>query len=344
MSTEQIKQAQDIYWDITDPLSFNAHFYIIMGNRGGGKSYGAKAYAIEVIVRKKHKKFAYVRRYKEELKDSANTFFNDLAENGIMDGCEYEYKGGKFYIDGQVVGYAFALSTAKTKKSMSFPDVEFIIFDEFILDPKDHLQRYLPTEVDSWVNLYETIARLRPVPAMLIGNTLSFTNPYFLEWNLGAPTNKRLIRTFHDGFILVQLVQKESFIKAKKETPFGRFMQNTKEGKYMIDNEVLRDNDNLVKFRPLDSRYLFTLQVNGTKYGVWYSQDMSIWVSGKHDPSWKIVYVTDISEHTAKTQYLKSASQSELFSIFVRAFRVGNLSFDNIKIKNVVIEAVRRCL
>jgi len=332
---------KSIFWDINEPLSYNCIINIIMGNRGGGKSYGVKEYAVEKTVFKNKKKFVYLRRYKEELKDSAKTFFNDLAENGVTRGLECKYEGGKFLIENNVVGYGFSLSTAKTKKSMSFPDVEVIIYDEFIVDPNDYFQRYLPTEVDSFLNFYETIARLRPVKVFMLGNTLSYTSPYFLKWGIEKPTNKKLIRTFHNNFILLQLVQKESFIKVKKATRFGRFLEGTKEGSYMVDNNVLRDNDNLVEVKPSSAKYLFTLITNHKNYGVWYTNDMSIWVSSKYDSKWKYMLTTDRELHTSKTIYIKSVSDNSLFTIFVKAFKQGRLSFDSIKIKNVVIDSVK---
>ena len=58
---------RSMFWDIGRTLTHNMLFNVIVGNRGGGKSYGAKKRAIDNFIKKKEQ-FGYIRRYKDDLK------------------------------------------------------------------------------------------------------------------------------------------------------------------------------------------------------------------------------------------------------------------------------------
>ena len=69
---------QSFYWDIDRTLTHNALFYIITGTRGCGKSYGAKKRAIKNWITK-GEQFGYIRRTKDDLKESSKEFFKDVC-------------------------------------------------------------------------------------------------------------------------------------------------------------------------------------------------------------------------------------------------------------------------
>ena len=58
-----------MFWDINRTLTHNRLFNFIVGNRGGGKSYGAKKRCIENFINK-GEQFGYIRRFKDDLKTS----------------------------------------------------------------------------------------------------------------------------------------------------------------------------------------------------------------------------------------------------------------------------------
>lgn len=331
-----------MYWDILEILSYNAPFNLIIGNRGGGKTYGAKKFGVNDAL-KNGNEFIYLRRYNTEINKSAPTFFNDLNENSEFGDATTEFKGGKYYVNDKLVGYSYALSTAKTLKSMSFPKVKNIIYDEAILDPKDYNQRYLPTEISNLLNFYETVARTREgVRVFILGNNLSLINPFTNAWDLKPPTNKKKIRLFHDGFVLFQLVEKKEFIEYKESTRFGKFINGTKDGDFITKNTALRDNDNLISQRPDGTRYLCTLTVNSLTCGVWYSYGFKeMYVTDSYDIDCSMHYVLDKENHKKGTQYVKALNDSSILKMFVRSYRNGEVSFDSLKTKNIIIEALR---
>ena len=65
-----------MYWNIKNSLSHNCLFNFIVGDRGVGKTYGCKKWAIEDFL-KTGAQFIYLRRYQTELKRT-NKFFDDI--------------------------------------------------------------------------------------------------------------------------------------------------------------------------------------------------------------------------------------------------------------------------
>lgn len=82
-------------------------------------------------------------------------------------------------VKGLCVGKVFSVSKAESFKSRSYPDIEDIIFEEFITNGL-----YVRNEVNMLMVLVSTIFRKRKGKVFLIGNTLSRQCPYFNEWQL----------------------------------------------------------------------------------------------------------------------------------------------------------------
>lgn len=83
---------------------------------------------------------------------------------------------------------------------------------------------YLHNEVDVFLNLIETIARMRDVRVFLLGNAGNIiTNPYFLYFDLQIPYNTD-IKTYKDGLILLQYMKNEEYRQAKANTRFGKLV------------------------------------------------------------------------------------------------------------------------
>ena len=104
----------------------------------------------------------------------------------------YIINGKKFYCDGNICGHAMTLSTAQDLKSSNFNKVKTIIFDEFIIE-SGQKKYYLKDEVFVFLNLIETIARLRNVRIFLLANSVTVTNPYFLYFDINLPYNSDIV-------------------------------------------------------------------------------------------------------------------------------------------------------
>lgn len=82
------------------------------------------------------------------------------------------------------------MSIANILKSSSYEKVDTIIFDEFLIDKGSY--HYLQNEVTQLLDVIETVARLRDIRVIFLGNAISITNPYFNYFNLTLPYNSEV--------------------------------------------------------------------------------------------------------------------------------------------------------
>lgn len=346
-----------MFWNIRRTLTHNALVNVIVGNRGGGKTYGAKEWAIDNFI-KKREQFGYIRRYKEDLKEPMVQFFKDIEEK--YPNHEFKTDSKYFYIrekpaepeqkwtEEDIAGFGFILSTASNKKSISYPKVTTLIFDEFLLDKGNQI--YLADEPIKLLNLYETVARPgtdhpRCVLFML-ANALSITNPYFLFWDLKMPKkcdkNGKFIWKHPTRPILVEDVKNEKFIDRKKNTEFGALIKDTKYADYSIDNKFLLDSDTFVEKKGKNARYYFTFIYKAKSYGVWADfTEGKMWVSEDIDPSYILIYSLTLKDHQPNTMFLKTKNKQGHFKTFIENYKIGNVYFESINIKNICYEVIQ---
>ena len=177
----------------------DAFYYVVMGERGNGKTYSTLEYSLERYFTH-GEKLAIIRRYKEDLKGkNGASIFSALVSNHLVE----KYSKGKwnsiyYYsqrwylmlynkenpkdrtIDKEPFAYGFALTDMEHDKSTSYPDVKNILFDEFITR-----KIYLPDEFVTFSNVLSTIIRERDdVKIFMLGNTVNKYCPYFKEMGL----------------------------------------------------------------------------------------------------------------------------------------------------------------
>ena len=353
-----------IFWDIDRTLTHNALFYVIMGNRGGGKSYGAKKRAIKNFINKKEQ-FGYLRRTKDDLKDSAKEFFKDVAKE--FPDYEFKVDGNKFYCrlsvdeendkarkwtDDDVIGYGFNLTTSSNKKSIPYPNITMLIYDEFLLDNESSNQRYMKNEPRALLNLYETIARPGTdhprVLLFMLANSTSVNNPYFLFWDLQMPDenkpdgNGKYIWHHPSRPIVVENVKKQAFIEAKKKTEFYGVIKDTGYDEYSINNAFINNDDTFVEKRSSIARPYFSFIYKGQRFGAWISMSEGlIWVSEQYDPGYPIVYTLTMKDHRPNTMFLRNKKQAQHFNTFIQAYKDGLVRFESILIKSLCYEVIK---
>lgn len=348
-----------IYWDLKRTLTHNMLINVIVGNRGGGKTYGFKQWAIDDFIKNKNQ-FGYIRRYKEDLKKSMPTFFQDIKHNYP----DYEFKvdGDKFYIrlkpadekekwcDDDIAGYGFILSTANNLKSVSFPNITKLNFDEFLLDKGN--QHYLSDEPTKLLNLYETIARPGTgharVILFLMANAISITNPYFLYWSLKMPQkqdkNGKYIWKHPNRPILVEDVKIDAFMDKKRNSEFGQLVKGTKYAEYSIENKFFLDDDTFIERKSGNARYYFTFIYKDRKFGVWADfNEGKMWVSKDIDPSYMLIFTLTLKDHKPNTMFLKTHRKGH-FKVFIDNYKLGNVYFESMDIKNLTYEVIKMCL
>ena len=191
------KPVKEQYWDIRPIKKIPALYRIVYGERSNGKTYGVDLDSIEDYL-KRGAQTAYVRRMTEDIKQKemrqkyaaicSNEEISRLSAgkwNGIR------YYNGTFTLmatdgednvvyDDKPFCFTFAISSMEHYKSISFPGIKRIIFDEFI-----SRKGYIEGEFELFMNLISTIVRQRDdVEIWMLGNTVSKDCPYFKEMGL----------------------------------------------------------------------------------------------------------------------------------------------------------------
>ena len=186
------------YYSLTNILKRDAQYNIIFGERSNGKTYACLKYGIEQYANN-GKQLAYVRRSKEDfIGRRGASLFEALSANGEIKRitnnnwtdvyyyssrwylCKFDEKGNRI-TDEIPFCYGFALSTAEHDKSTSYPNINTIVFDEFITR-----QYYLVDEFTILANVISTIIRQRTdVKIFMLGNTVNkYSCPYINEMGL----------------------------------------------------------------------------------------------------------------------------------------------------------------
>lgn len=321
-----------VYWSINQAMTYNPYILYVVGERGVGKSYSTKVFAIKRFIKYKEQ-FIYLRRYPKELK-KLDKFFDDVAKE--FPDHEFKVKGRNLYIDDEVCGFAAPLSQQHYLKSTPFPKVCTLIFDEFIID-EGGFKRYIDDEVVEFYEIIQTIFRQRDLDGyniriIMLANALTINNPYFMFKDIVIEEGKRftIVEVDEDDgtpLHLVENVNMPAYRERSRKSKFGKAIRGTNYEKYAIDNEMLRDRTPFVATKPNNAQNYFTIVNKGNEF--------SIWADHKKD-QWYVVYgmindtlprfVINYDEHNSTSLYPKR-NNYRLKAIEV-AFRNGELFFD----------------
>lgn len=325
-----------MWYDKQQLLSHNKLLNMVLSNRGGGKTFHFTRWGIDDF-KKNGKQTVWVRRYQTEIDEMLlnGKFFDAVREYYPNDKLEIEGSLGK--VNGEVAFYFIALSTSRQLKSNNYPLVNKIIYDEFIID-KGRVT-YLKNEVEVFLDLIETVARLRDdVRCVLLANSVTVVNPYFHFWDIKVDTSRRFTIK---GQVCVELFTDETFIEAKKKTRFGQLVQNTRYSDYAIENKWLLDNDTFIEDKTPKAEFMLGMKYNGVMYGFWvdYNEGL-IFVNRQYDPSSYSLYCLTKDDHEANLLLIKSLADSKRVQRIVFAFRSGLLRFSDMTVKNQFYEFI----
>ena len=322
------------HYELGKLLGHNKIMNICVGQRGCGKTFQAKKWAIKKFI-ENGSQFIWIRRYKTELKE-LSTFFDDITSEGYFQGHTFEVKGKTAYIDGEVSGYFVALSVSSNKKSVPYPKVDKIIFDEFMIE-KGAI-RYLPNEVETFLAFFDTVVRNRSnVRALLIGNNMSVVNPYFDYFKITIPHGTTF---WCNETIAIEYTMNEAFANQRLETPFGQLIKGTNYGNFSLENKSLRDNMNFIEPKSNTAKFKYNFQYEDKFFGVWFDlRNGKIYITSQYD-AYGRTYTLTTNTHEPNKLYIKEMKQMVHIKKIKTAWGVGALYFENQQIKASFFELV----
>lgn len=334
------------FYNYNRVLSYNIPVNVLIGERGCGKSYGAKKFVIKQFL-KNRSQFLYLRRYENELKsvfekdkNNPKDFFDDVKKD--FPNIELQAKHKKFYIDGECFGFAKRMTEAQDLKSSVYENIKIIILDEYPIEKNKRY--YLPDEGMILMNIFDSIIRNRnDVKIFILGNAVEGIEycPLFSFFDLTLPYNND-IKLFKDNTILVQYMNNEQFRKDRENTLIGKLAKGTKYEDYAIKNKILDKNNNFIEKKKGTSKFAFAFIYNGLTYGVWNDyQEGKIFVSLDYNKNTPFLYSMTLRDHTPNTMMFNAIKKLNFWKDFMQNYKLGNVYFENQKIKHDVFDLIK---
>jgi hypothetical protein len=326
---------KSLYYDPNKLLSYNRILNFVIGARGIGKSYGFKKHVVNRFL-KHGKQFIYLRRYKGELVKLPQ-WFNDIKQE--FPDTEFKVKGRQLFINNKLAGWGIPLSAWQSEKSNAYPEVETILYDEFIRE-KDN-SGYLPNEVPALLNFMDTVFRDREnVRCIGMANAVTIVNPFFLYFGL-IPNIKKRYNAYES--IVIEIPNSEDFSAARRKTKFGALIDGTEYGEMSLDNTFTNDSSVFIDKRSKDSKFQFAILYNGLYMGIWVDVEKGLmYLSTDYDPSSKLIFAMTTDDLNENTLLMTTWKNNYYLMKLVSAFKKGFLRFDNQVLRNVGYELFKK--
>lgn len=366
------------YYNYASVLSHNATFNGICGARGLGKTWGGKKKVIgdalksikfqsrKVDVERRGKpvtltvieaekpptQFVYLRRYKEELELAKATFFADIEHKWPA----WDFRVTKWEAQASprkyaemknrpwvTIGFFIALSVARNYKSVQFPNVNWIIFDEFIIEKGG---QYLPEEALKFVNFYNTVDRYNDrTRVLMLANAVTITNPYFIQYRVEPQKadDKGFIR-MASGYMIWHFPESKQFESEVFQTAFGKFIAETDPdyADYAVSNSFGDNHTSMVDKKPSSAFYLFTLETRNGTFSIWYNlKNDTYYCQEKRPPRDNEDYVTIVETWMSEGKRLLNFTDKTMGRLRT-AFRHDRVRFSAPHIRNAFMEIFKR--
>lgn len=228
------------FYSLKAILAKHAQYNIIFGERSSGKTTAILEYGLRKFI-ETGEQMAYLRRYDTEFVGKRGIqLFADIVSRDVISKLSHgewtgvKYYGSKWYliredesgkkeVSEQPFCYGFALSSMEHDKSISFPNITTVFFDEFLTRTT-----YLTDEFVLFCNVLSTIIRHRNnVTIFMAGNTITKYCPYFTEMGLTEIKKMRPgtidTYTYGDSNLLVAVEYAEPSQKGKSSDVYFAF-------------------------------------------------------------------------------------------------------------------------
>ena len=258
------------YYDIDNDVSDDYWCYIIIGGRNTGKTYSSLKSCYE-----NNRKFVFVKRTledvdllcdrkNEELDFDVSPFKSINRDIGSNVRALKVKKGvGGFYNcnednepEGAPIGYVVSLSGVSKVKGFDLSDCDWLIFDEFIPQPWDRINR---KEGEQLMDLYKTVSRDRehrgrPALKMIcLANATKISNPVCNTLEITDKlvdmqvNGSSFFKDIDRGIFVHQIKDNASFMEEEKKSQIYKAMAGTEWGKMSLNNEFAYDDFTAVK-------------------------------------------------------------------------------------------------
>lgn len=345
------------FWNIIRILSYGRPAMIVTGTRSIGKSTQVAllcllTYAIY------GKKFLYCRRRKTDVDATYKKFFNNALV--LFNECfprkivGFKAFNGSYWIAftldeneepvWEECGGYFPLSKQQSHKSDDLSEYVILIYDEFInTNPNGYLGTKDNTDME-WselMSLCETIDRglnkpfRKELALFCLGNKSTVYNPIALSVGLVDYIQKGARFTAPKDLQWVwEDIDKVEATVDYAESPWSQLQTET-DRKAMHENISADSSTDFIR-RPENCKYIHTVQLKGTKYGI-YTDNTNFYIDIPKESY--LVKSLDVHSHgTSDSGLIRSWRQDSLMMQLTEAYCDGRLFFGNGKIQSIFLK------
>ena len=333
---------KNYYYDLTQIDGYDRVINFIMAARGIGKTYGIKLKFIKRFINKQEQ-FVYLRRNNKQIEGKKLiNWYEDIPLRDEFKGHTFTRKGKVLYIDKQVAGYVLALSTFTNEKSVPYPLVHNLVYDEFV---PERNERMLTNEPLAFDNLIHTIFRKRECKIYLTGNSVTkFDNPYFNHFNIRINPNSRFTC---NKYVCIDCPPKSEFAATDEEnlSPLEKILRNTSYGSYAFDNVALDEDTRFIAKHPNGSVPMITIRRGEKDYTLWrkeHNKYTSCYLEEGNADKSTLHVASKFEDATSKIPYIGDTSLQEVtYDVLTNARNNSSIFFSNGYVRSVGSEILK---
>lgn len=336
-----------MYFDIGKVLAFQRNFNFINGPRSIGKSYTT----IKHIIKKCqecHRQFVYIVRTQTEKESGVLERAVEKVVTNEFSDMQFSFTVDTMYLtENEVktpIAFCIALSEAQKIKKRSYPLVNWLIFDEYMLEQTNgcDIGHYVGgwKEPDLLLSIYHTIDREEDrVVCFLLGNNTSFYNPYHMHKAFSIPAIKPGGIWTSKNVLFYWATASPELKESKARCKFIEMISKTNYAKFATDGKYIEDSNDFIEKRTPYARHLFAIYYMGNTYGVWSDTTVGkVYIDQKYDPSCRTIFALTLKDHTENT--LLTRNKSSLLKWLASSYKMGKVRFASPEIKAKIIDGL----
>lgn len=114
---------------------------------------------------------------------------------------------------------------------------------------------------------------------------------------------------------------------------------------YALQNKILDKNNDFIEKKKGTSKFSFAFVFENEIYGVWFDyQEGKIYVSQDYNKNTPYLFSFTLKDHSPNTLMINSIKNYNNWKNFVENFKMGNVYFENQKIKHVTNQLLKMVL
>ena len=328
-------------YDLSLLLSYKRQVSMVVGDRRVGKTFRVLRECVKVALKTHSLSFVWLRITKKESDEIKDTFFDDIIAYNVFPDYSFKVSGNLCYASlietGETfpIGYISFVKNAQTIKGMTFPNVKYVVLDEFMQEEGTLKCKSVVTLLNS---ILYSVFSLRPIRAILIGNAVTMINPFFVHFGI-----RDICRPFTKGknYVIENVNYEkryEKFRENAKSSEFGRLVEGTDYEKYALENKfVLDDTSDVRKVETNENDLVFAIKLEHL-INVYITHDYIYFKSVKKTATTTYTPITTL----AKSGIIYMKYNSDLFKKLFSLINSLKIVYDTLLTKDEIIALMKK--